>query len=105
MIKARQMSPDECRQLLQLLYSKAGDSPKAKAARSLHENMGLILHRQKAGLDVLVPDSLLTALYETGHLIISAYPQLFNIIDCLGHANPTYTFWRLGPGQAVQRAW
>lgn len=98
MVEARQMSPDERRQLLQALYSEAGDSPEAKAARRLHENMGLILHGQKTGLDVLVPDGLLTALYETGHFIIGAYPQLFNIIDCLGHANPNLRILEVGAG-------
>ena len=98
MVEARQLSPDQRRQLLQKLYNKVGNNPEAKAAKRLHENMGDILHGRKTGLDVLVPDSLLTALYETGHFIIGAYPQLFNVMDCLGHANPNLRILEIGAG-------
>ena len=98
MLQAKQLSPDHRRQLLQKLYSEAGDNPEAKAAKRLHENMGDILHGKKTGLDVLVPDGLLTALYETGHFITGAYPQLFNVMDCLSHANPSLSILEIGAG-------
>ena len=97
-VKARQLSPDQRRQLLQKLYSKAGDNPEAKAAKRLHENMGDILYGRKTGLDVLVPDGLLTALYETGSFLIGAYPQLINVMDCLSHANPNLSILEIGAG-------
>ena len=98
MVEARQLSPDQRRQLFQKLYSAAGDNPEAKAAKRLHENMSDILPGRKTGLDVLVPDDLLTALYETGHFIIGAYPQLYNVMDCLGHANPNLSILEIGAG-------
>ncbi|KAB8235179.1 type I polyketide synthase [Aspergillus alliaceus] len=98
MTRSRHISFDERHRLLQALYSEAGDSPEAKAAKRLHENMGLILSGQKTGLDILVPDGLLTALYETGPFIIGAYPQLFNTLDCLGHANPNMRILEVGAG-------
>ena len=98
MVEAKQLSSDQRHQLLQKLYSEAGDNPEAKAAKRLHENMGDILHGQKTGLDVLVPDGLLTALYESGHFIVGAYPQLFNVMDCLGHANPNLRILEIGAG-------
>lgn len=76
MVEVRQLSPDQRGQLLQKMYGEAGDRPEAQAAKRLHENMGEILHERKTGIDVLVPDGLLTALYETGHVIIGSYPQL-----------------------------
>ncbi|RYP57289.1 hypothetical protein DL769_009575 [Monosporascus sp. CRB-8-3] len=98
MAEARSLSRDQRRQLLQKLYAEAGDRPEARAARRLHENMGEILAERKTGIDVLVPDGLLTALYETGHVIVGSYPQLFNVLDCLGHANPNLRILEVGAG-------
>jgi len=98
MVEARQLSPDQRRQLLQKLYDHAGDRPEAMAAKRLHENMGEILNERKTGIDVLVSEGLLTALYETGHVIAGSHPQLFNILDSLGHANPNLRILEIGAG-------
>ncbi|RYP28272.1 hypothetical protein DL767_007292 [Monosporascus sp. MG133] len=98
MAEARQLSPDQRRRLLRKLYEEAGDRPEAMAAKCLHENMGEILEGRKTGIDVLVSEGLLTALYETGHVIAGSHPQLFNVLDCLGHANPNLRILEIGAG-------
>ncbi|KAF2968553.1 hypothetical protein GQX73_g5049 [Xylaria multiplex] len=50
------------------------------------------------GVDILVNDGTLSALYETGLFMTSAYPQLFRILDSLGHANPNLRILELGAG-------
>ncbi|KAK4654427.1 Type I Iterative PKS [Podospora pseudocomata] len=98
MVEAKSLPADQRHQLLKKLYVEAGDRPEAQAARRLHENMGEILAERKTGIDVLVPDGLLTALYETGHVIVGSYPQLRNVLDCLGHANPNMRILEVGAG-------
>ncbi|KAL8922865.1 MAG: hypothetical protein Q9172_003405 [Xanthocarpia lactea] len=98
MVEVRKLSPEQRRQLLQKLYDKAGDRPEAKAAMLLCENAGEILNERKTGIDVLVSHKLLTPLYETGHVIAGSHPQLFNIMDCLGHANPNLRILEIGAG-------
>lgn len=98
MIQARRLSPDERRRLLLELYDEAGDDPEAKAARILHENMGDILDGKKTSLEVLVPDGLLTRMYQEGHMLVGAYPQLSNVLDCLSHRNPNLRILEIGAG-------
>lgn len=99
MHQARELSSDERQQLLKTLYQKpGGDNAEAKAARRLHEHMGEIIAGQKTGIDVLVPDDLLTALYQEGRYIIGAYPQLRNVMDCLSFANPDSRILEIGAG-------
>ena len=98
MVEARKLSPDQCRQLLQKLYDEASDSPEAKAAKLLLENTGEILNERRTGIDVLVSSKLLTPLYEIGPAIAGSHPQVFNIFDCLGHANPNLRILEIGAG-------
>ncbi|KAF9767931.1 hypothetical protein IL306_014835 [Fusarium sp. DS 682] len=98
MVEARQMSAEERHQLLLKLYDEAGDDPEAKAARVLHENMGDILQGKKTSLEVLVPDGLLTKMYQEGHMLVGAYPQLSNALRCLSHANPNLCILEIGAG-------
>lgn len=97
-VEVRKLSPEQRRQLLQDLLDKAGDGPEAKAAMLLYENAGDIINQQRIGLDFLVTNKLLTPLYEIGHAIAGIYPQLFNIMDCLGHANPNLRILEIGAG-------
>ncbi|KAH8653815.1 hypothetical protein BX600DRAFT_527092 [Xylariales sp. PMI_506] len=98
MIKAMTLSPDDRHKLLQKLYDEAGPIPEALAARHLHENMSEILNAEKTGIDVLISEGLLTALYETGHVIAGSHPQLYNVLDSLGHANPNLRIIEVGAG-------
>lgn len=97
-VEVRRLSPEQRRQLLQKLNDQAGDSPEAKAAMLLYDNVGEIIDERRAGIDVLVSNKLLTPLYENGHVIAGSHPQLFNIMDCLGHANPNLRILELGAG-------
>ena len=98
MVEARKLSPDQRCQLLQKLYDEASDRPEAKAAKLLLENTGEILNERRTGIDVLVSSKLLTPLYEIGPAIAGSHPQVFNIFDCLGHANPNLRILEIGAG-------
>ncbi|KAI0013981.1 hypothetical protein F4779DRAFT_625071 [Xylariaceae sp. FL0662B] len=98
MVEARQLSPDQRRHLLQKLYEEAGDRPEAMAAKVLHKSMGELLNERKTGIDVLVSEGLLTALYEAGHAIAGSHIQLFNVLDSLSHANPHLRILEIGAG-------
>ncbi|KAL5583932.1 hypothetical protein FOVSG1_015283 [Fusarium oxysporum f. sp. vasinfectum] len=98
MVQARQLSPEERQQLLHKLYDEAGDDPESKAARILHGNMGDILYGKKTSLEVLVPDGLLTEMYQEGHMLVGAYPQLSNALRCLGHASSRLRILEIGAG-------
>ncbi|KAL7755590.1 hypothetical protein ACKLNR_014688 [Fusarium oxysporum f. sp. zingiberi] len=98
MVQARELSAEDRQQLLNRLYDEAGDDPESKAAKILHANMGYILHAKKTSLEVLVPDGLLTAMYQEGHMLVGAYPQLSNALRCLGHASPRLRILEIGAG-------
>ena len=96
--KAKQLSSHERLQMLPELYIKTDHIIEVKIMKRLHENMEEILHDRRTGVEVLVEDGLLTALYERGFFMTGAYPQLFNLIDSLGHANPNLSILELGAG-------
>lgn len=98
MVEAKQLFPEQRREKLQTLYDEAGDKPESLAAKCLHHNMGEILNERKTGIDVLVGEGLLTPLYESGHVVAGSHPQLFNVIDCLAHANPNLRILEIGAG-------
>ncbi|KAI1821332.1 hypothetical protein F4861DRAFT_542029 [Xylaria intraflava] len=98
MVRARSLSADQRCQLLLELYEQAGESPEAKAAKLLHENAAEILNERRTGIDVLISNKLLTALYEIGYAIAGSHPQLSNIMDCLAHANPNARILEIGAG-------
>ncbi|KAL9031280.1 MAG: hypothetical protein Q9196_000687 [Gyalolechia fulgens] len=97
-IKAKQLSSQGRLQMLQQLYSKTDHIIEVKIMKRLHENMQEILQERRTGVDVLVDDGLLTALYESGFFMIGAYPQLFNLMDSLAHSNPNLSILELGAG-------
>ena len=97
-IMAKQLSSHGRLQKLQELYSKTDHIIEVQMMKRLHENMEEILNEQKTGVEVLLEDGLLTALYESGFFMTGAYPQLFNLIDSLGHANPNLSILELGAG-------
>ena len=97
-VEVRKMAPEERQQLIQRLYHEAGDSPEAKAAMLLYEHAGEILNERKTGIDVLVTNNLLSQLYEIGHAFAGSHSQLFNMMDCLGHANPNLRILEVGAG-------
>jgi NADPH:quinone reductase-like Zn-dependent oxidoreductase/SAM-dependent methyltransferase len=97
-VNARKMSSHDRLSLLEELYSQKDGIVEVKIAKRLHENMEAILREQKTAVEILVQDGLLTALYKTGLFMTSAYPQLFNIFESLGHANPNQRILELGAG-------
>nr|ALP31883.1 polyketide synthase 17 [Diaporthe helianthi] len=98
MTQVRHMSTRHRHHLLQRLYGEAGNDPEAIAAKIVHENIRDILQGRKTALDLLVPGGLLTSMYQEGHMLVGAYPQLFNVMDCLSHAMPNLRIIEIGAG-------
>ncbi|RYP51839.1 hypothetical protein DL768_002915 [Monosporascus sp. mg162] len=98
MVKARKLSSRERQSWLNSLYSTTSDLIEVKIAQKLHSAIDDIIYERRTGVEVLVEDGLLTALYESGLAMTGAYPQLLRIMDCLGHVNPDQRIVELGAG-------
>ncbi|ETS86665.1 hypothetical protein PFICI_00493 [Pestalotiopsis fici W106-1] len=98
MQEAKQLSKEQRLQSIEELYQGMSFNPEARAVKALHANMSDILKERTTGVDVLVNEGILASLYETGLFMTSAYPQLHNILDSLGHANPDLRLLELGAG-------
>ncbi|KAL1883173.1 Type I Iterative PKS [Diaporthe australafricana] len=94
----RRLSQDERLQLLGDLYQETGHLVEVKIARLIHENMIDIFHERRTGVELMVEAGLLAELYQTGLFMTGAYPQLSNIFDALGHADPSLSVLELGAG-------
>ncbi|TGJ86695.1 hypothetical protein E0Z10_g2067 [Xylaria hypoxylon] len=98
MLKATAMSNDERQQCLAALYKNTGNMVEVKIIKLLHANIDDIVHGRRTGVEILIEEGLLTALYETGFAMIGAYPQLGCLLDGLGHINPHQKIIELGGG-------
>ncbi|KAK5625856.1 hypothetical protein RRF57_001572 [Xylaria bambusicola] len=98
MLKAKAMSNDERQDWLVALYRETGDVVEVKIIKLLYANIDDIIHGRRTGVEILVGEGLLTALYETGFAMIGAYPQLGCLLDGLGHINPHQKILELGGG-------
>ncbi|KAI1814451.1 KR domain-containing protein [Poronia punctata] len=98
MQEARSLSSLRRPQVIEELCSEFQAIPEARAVECLHSNIDDILHERRTGVDVLVAEGVLSALYEEGLFMTSAYPQLFNLFDSLSHANPSSRILELGAG-------
>ncbi|KAI0102813.1 hypothetical protein GGR51DRAFT_550282 [Nemania sp. FL0031] len=100
--KARQLSGQERCERISQLYIETEDIVEARIAKRLHENMVDILSGRRTGVDVMVhgddDDNLLSALYQRGLFMTSAYPQLSRVIDGLAHVNPHLRILEVGAG-------
>ncbi|KAI1398297.1 polyketide synthase [Hypoxylon fuscum] len=97
-VEAKKLSGQERLLSLQKLYHDTDHLVEVQMARRIHDNFEDLFHKRRTGVDVLIEDGLLTALYETGVFMTGAYPQLSNILECLGHANPDLKILELGAG-------
>ncbi|KAI1126739.1 hypothetical protein F5Y10DRAFT_293418 [Nemania abortiva] len=100
--KTGQLSAEERRETIGQLYNGIEEIIEARIAKRLHENMADILSGSQTGVDVMVhsdgDDNLLSALYQRGLFMTSAYPQLSRIIDGLAHVNPHLRILEVGAG-------
>ncbi|OCK75203.1 KR-domain-containing protein [Lepidopterella palustris CBS 459.81] len=97
-IEAKRLSNQRLLEMLRKLYSETDHFVEVRMARRTHENFEDIFHERRTGVDVLVENGLLTALYEKGVFVTGAYPQLFNLLDYLGHTNPKLRILEIGAG-------
>ncbi|KAF2963728.1 hypothetical protein GQX73_g9837 [Xylaria multiplex] len=98
MLEATAMSNEERQHRLAALYKDTGNIVEVKIIKLLYANIDDIIHGRRTGVEILVGDGLLTALYETGFAMIGAYPQLGCLLDGLGHINPHQKILELGGG-------
>ncbi|KAF1960291.1 hypothetical protein CC80DRAFT_513899 [Byssothecium circinans] len=80
------------------LVSQAPHVFKVQTSKLLHENMDDILTERRTSINVIISKGLLTPLYQEGLLMTGVYPQLFNVLDSLGHANPNMRYIKISGG-------
>ncbi|KAI0382393.1 hypothetical protein F5Y04DRAFT_45601 [Hypomontagnella monticulosa] len=98
MEEARSLSTAEREAKINELVSQAPDVMEVKIAKLLHDNMADILYQRRTGVDVIIAEGLLTPLYQTGLLMTGVYPQLYNVLNSLSHANPNLRILEVGGG-------
>lgn len=99
MEEARQLASEGLLlQKIDELVSQAPEVMEVKIAKLLHDNMADILYERRTGVDVIISEDLLTALYRSGLLMTGIYPQLFRVLDGLAHANPNLRILEIGGG-------
>ncbi|KAI8630503.1 hypothetical protein F5Y19DRAFT_427873 [Xylariaceae sp. FL1651] len=101
-VQATKLSCQELRSTIRRLYQETREIPEAQIAMRLYENMADILSKRRTGVDIMVNSdqraNLLSALYEHGIFMTSAYPQLSRILDGLAHVNPHLRILEIGAG-------
>ncbi|KAI0406831.1 hypothetical protein F4802DRAFT_612982 [Xylaria palmicola] len=99
---AKQLNAQERYRVIAQLYLETERIVEAQIAKRLHENMTDILSGRQTGVDIMVHGgngtNLLSALYQHGLFMKSAYPQLSRVLDGLSHANPHQRILELGAG-------
>lgn len=98
MARTKQLSVRERLPWLSRLYIKTERQVEAKIITRLHQDMEDILYGRRNGAEILSEHALLRDLYENGLVMTSAYPQLFRVLECLGHANPDQNILEIGAG-------
>lgn len=84
--------------LISQLIKENNEFSDIRLAQHLFENMGDILFERKTGLDVLVQDGHLAAMYDSGVVMTGSYPQLFRYFDSIGHVDPNLSILEVGAG-------
>lgn len=99
---AKRMNPQERCEMIDELYRESQGIVEARIARHLHDHMADILSEQRTGVDIMVHSddgtNLLSALYQHGLFMTSAYPQLSRVLEGLSHANPHLRILEVGAG-------
>lgn len=80
------------------LVSQAPQVIEVQTSKLLHDNMNDILSERRTGIDIIISKGLLTPLYQEGLLMTGIYPQLFNVVNVLGHVNPNMKYIEIGGG-------
>ncbi|CAI7630711.1 unnamed protein product [Penicillium discolor] len=96
--EAKSLTSAERLQCIDQLYEQINHCTDVRAAHHLFHNIEDVLYERKTGLDVLVQDDLLTAMYEEGIIMTGAYPQVRRFFDAIGHANPSLNVIEIGAG-------
>ncbi|KAI1462952.1 polyketide synthase [Daldinia caldariorum] len=96
--EAKQLSSDERQQLITKLVEENQHCSDVRIAREIFNNIDDILYERRSGLDVVVPNGMLTSLYEEGITMTGAYPQVLKLFDALGHIEPSLNILEVGAG-------
>lgn len=96
--EAKSLTSAERLQCIDQLYEQINHCTDVRAAHHLFHNIEDVLYERKTGLDVLVQDDLLTAMYEEGIIMTGAYPQVRRCFDAIGHVNPSLNVIEIGAG-------
>jgi acyl transferase domain-containing protein/NADPH:quinone reductase-like Zn-dependent oxidoreductase/SAM-dependent methyltransferase/NADP-dependent 3-hydroxy acid dehydrogenase YdfG len=94
----KKLSAEDRLARIEELVSQAPDVIEVQTSKLLRDHMDDILSEKRTGIDVIISQNLLTPLYQKGLLMTSVYPQLFKVLDSLGHANPNMRYIEIGGG-------
>ncbi|KAI1177722.1 hypothetical protein F4777DRAFT_576800 [Nemania sp. FL0916] len=104
MAEVKQLSSQKREEIISQYYREIGDVVEVQIAKILYENMEDILFERQTSVDILISGddniNLLSALYQNGLFMTSAYPQLSRVLDGLAHANPHQRILEVGAGTA-----
>ncbi|KAE8151809.1 polyketide synthase dehydratase-domain-containing protein [Aspergillus avenaceus] len=96
--EAKRLTSSERVEILEEIFEEVDFCSDVRICRHLFYNIDDVLYGRKTGLDVVVEDGRLHALYENGVIMTGAYPQLQKCFDSLGHANPSLNILEIGAG-------
>lgn len=96
--KASTMTMDQCSAIMKDLSTELKDIVDVKHTLRIYNALPQIFQGTVTGFDVAFQDGNLERVYSSGLGISAAYPQLENLLDLLGHKNPSMKILEVGAG-------
>ncbi|KAL3485020.1 hypothetical protein BJX62DRAFT_243351 [Aspergillus germanicus] len=96
--EAKRLTSSERLGILEEGFEEVDFCSDVRICQHLFYNIDDVLSGRKTGLDVVVEDGRLHALYKDGVIMTGAYPQLERCFDSLAHANPSLNILEIGAG-------
>ncbi|KAJ5096375.1 hypothetical protein NUU61_005731 [Penicillium alfredii] len=97
--KAKELSPPKRVELLQTLYQENDHLIETKALQRLHDNMADILQNSKTAEEILSDGGLLADFFDSSLFLTGAHPQIINLFNSIGHADPNVRILELKGGR------
>jgi acyl transferase domain-containing protein/NADPH:quinone reductase-like Zn-dependent oxidoreductase len=101
---ARSMLNTQRQNIIERICEELPEIIDVQIAKRIFDSMGDILNDTKTGVEVALQDNMLNDVYTTALGISAAYPQLENLLDLLGHRNPSLRILEVGAGTGAATA-
>jgi hypothetical protein len=95
---ARSMLTTERKDTIERMCETLPEIIDVKVAKRIFDSMANILNGTTTGVEVALRDNVLNDVYTSSLGISAAYPQLENLLDLLGHHNPSLRILEVGAG-------